>query len=137
MTNLLKRGADPYADADVADSRTGIIPFEYNATDWNAGGNKYLPNPFKGRIRELVVVVDVANSANASVVSVSVGTETLGSVTVASSAPRGTRYQALIGDDPDAFNEVDCNDVIIVNADGAPSAGAVRGYVRVSAATQS
>lgn len=134
--NLLKRGADPYADADVTDARTGLIPFHISATEWAAGGTKFLANPFKGRVRELVAVVVVANSANASVLGVQVGTETLGSVTVASAAAAGVRYQTQINDDADDFNEVDANDVIAITFDGAPSAGAVDGYVRVSAASQ-
>lgn len=132
MTNLLKRGVDPYADAVVTDMRTGQIPFEYNATEWAAGGYKYLPNAYKGRIRELVAVVQATNDADC-VLSVIMGTETLGSVTVPSGAVAGSRHMVAIADDADDFNQVDVNDVVTVLADGVPTTGSIRAYVRVSA----
>jgi len=132
--NLLKRGADPYADAAETDQRSGLIPFFFNATDWNAGGTQQHYAPCSGRIREIMAIVETPNSANASVITVGVGTETAGSLTIPSAAGTGKRFSATIADVAGvSANIVSKGAAITITADGAPSAGVVRGWVRIAA----
>lgn len=134
MGNHLKRGVDPYADAAVTDRRTGQVPFSYNGTEYAAGGYKYLPNDFKGRIRELVVVMQETAASADHVLQVIMGTETLGTLTIAQNAAAGSKHRIAIADDADDFNQVDEGDIITILSDGGGT-GSLVGFVRVSADT--
>jgi len=127
--NLLKRGIDPYADADITDERTGIVGPILVST--SAAQIHDLPNPFKGRIREAFLVVNVTSTVAPAVIDIMNGAVILGTITVAIGATKGTVLRVAIPDTAD--NLVTQLDAIRIDSGGEATAGDAYVSVRVSA----
>jgi len=131
--NLLKRGIDPYADADVTDERTGHVGPISNVVSGTA--EVFAPALHKGRVREIIGVVTVAITVAPAVVDVEADGLVIAQVTVASGLAIGSIVRAAIVDDSGAPDDNLVNQLsnLSVVSDGGATAGAVDWYIRVSA----
>ena len=132
--NLLKRGVDPYADADVTDERTGWVGPIANVI--SAGAEVFAPALFKGRVREIVGVVTVAVTVSDGIIDVEANGLVIAQVTVPTAGSAiGDIVRAAILDDSGVPDDNLVNQIsnLSVTSDAAPGAGAVDWYIRVSA----
>lgn len=135
--NRLQRGVDPYADADEANARSGIIPFTYPNTEYAAATAIQLISPFSGRLRELSRIVQTL-TAGAGVVTVAINGTTVGTHAVGDASAAGskgtTRFPDV--DSGTGANIVKKGDAITLTSDATPTAGALYGYIHIDAATR-
>jgi len=131
--NLLKRGADPYADADVTDERTGHVGPLANVVSGTT--EVFAPALHKGRVREIVGIVTVAITVADAIVDVEADGLVIAQVTVASGLGIGSIVRQAILDDSGAPDDNLVNQLsnLSVVSDGGATAGAVDWYIRVSA----
>jgi hypothetical protein len=130
--NLLRQGTDPYADSGVTDARTGIVPFDLLAAEFDAATTKEYVAPFQGMFREFTAVVSVLTAGAASVELV-YDEVVIATLVIPAASPPGTVVSAMIADvAPYNNNYAPLTPFQVVNAVG-PTAGSIRGYVRISA----
>jgi len=131
--NLLKRGIDPYADADVTDERTGWVGPLANVVSGSA--EVFAPALHKGRIREIIGVVTVATTVAPALVDVEADGLVIAQVTVPDGLAIGAIVRAAILDDSGVADDNLVNQLsnISVVSDGGATAGAVDWYVHVTA----
>ncbi len=130
--NLLQRGADPYADAEVTDARTGWVgPF---ANTVSGTAEVFMPALHKGRVREIIGIVRVAVTVAVALVDVEADGLVIAQVTVPVSSI-GDIVRAAIVDDSGAVDDNLVNQLsnLSVVSDGGATAGAVDWFIRVSA----
>ena len=132
MGLLLKRGADPYADAGIADVRTGLMPVRETVS---AAATTQYASPVRGRIRRLSLTVVTVPTVAAGQVDVNLGGNTLGSISVPQTASIGDKYVVNI---PDSDGGTDANfvepgDLIEIDNDGGATAdGILDGHLWIS-----
>lgn len=128
--NLLKRGVDPYADADVTDERTGWVgPF---ANTVSGTAEVFMPALFKGRVREIIGIVRVAVTVADAIITLDADGAVVGTVTAPfTGSTIGDIVRAVFADGDN--NSVNQLSNLAVVSDGGATAGAVDWYVRVSA----
>ena len=131
--NMLQRGVDPYADADITNERTGAIGPVLIST--SAAAILDLPNLFKGRVRDAILVVNTTSTVAAAAIDIIANGQTLATITVPIGATKGTVLRAAIADSDNNF--VNQLDAIRVDSDGAATAGDAYIVVRVSADDES
>lgn len=136
--NLLKRGADPYADAEALAEmlEQGMhvvrIPFFINQTDLLAATPHFVISPIKGRVRKLAVVVQVDVTTGGAVTVEIGGTAVAGlTVTVEDAPGVGTVYtdDGVTADDTE--NVAKDGAIEIVTAAAFDTAGAIHGFIEV------
>jgi len=131
--NLLKRGVDPYADADVTDERTGWVGPISNVVSGTT--EAFAAALHKGRIREIIGVVTVATTVAPAVVDVEADGLVIAQVTVPDGLAIGAIVRSAILDDSGVADDNLVNQLsnISVVSDGGATAGAVDWYVHVTA----
>lgn len=132
--NLLQRGIDPYADADITNERTGWIGPISNVVSGTT--EVFAPALHKGRVREIIGVVTVAVTVGDAVVDVEADDLVIAQVTVPTAGSAiGDIIRAAIVDDSGAVDDNLVNQLsnLSVVSDGGATAGAVDWYIRVSA----
>jgi len=132
MGNSLKRGADPYADAEgskvllapriqghmTASELQGVLPISFRV-------------PIAGRVRRLEVTVRVL-TAGAGAIGVDANGATLGSgIVVPTTSAAGVRFAEDFADDAADDNLVAEGDLIEVTTDGVPTAGEINFSVSI------
>lgn len=127
ITHVIENGVtigNPNADV--------IVPFEIDATKYAAGTSEFVISPVAGTIEE-VQTVAVTATTGAGAIGVELdGTAVTGlSVVVAT----GTAVGGLDSDTPttpgSATTVVDKGEAIEITGDGTPTAGALRGFIRI------
>jgi len=131
--NLLKRGIDPYADADVTDERTGWVGPLSNVVSGTT--EVFAPALHKGRVREIIGVVTVAITVADALVDLEADGNVIAQVDVVSGLAIGAIVRAAIVDDSGAPDDNLVNQLsnLSVVSDGGATAGAVDWYIHVSA----
>jgi len=131
--NLLKRGIDPYADADVTDERTGWVGPISNVVSGTT--EAFAAALHQGRVREIIGVVTVAITVADAIVDVEADGLVIAQVTVASGLAIGAIVRAAIADDSGAPDDNLVNQAsnLSVVSDGGATAGAVDWHIHVTA----
>lgn len=131
--NLLQRGIDPYADADVTNERTGWIGPISNVVSGTA--EVFAAALLKGRVREIIGVVTVAITVADAVVDLEADGLVIAQVTVDSGLAIGAIVRSAVLDDSGVADDNLVNQIsnLSVVSDGGATAGAVDWYIRVSA----
>ena len=132
--NLLKRGADPYADADVTNERTGFLK-QTAALDVGAGATEILTALFKGRVREFIVRVTTV-IVGVATVTIQANGQTIGTLVLPSDAALSSIHLGAIVDDSAAADDNFVNQLttdLDVTVDSTATSGAIVVDVRVSA----
>lgn len=133
MPNPLKRGADPYADAEVASQLVQGQAFRFTAGDYDVASTPvYVIAPYKARVRQVRIVVRVL-TAGAGLVTISANGQTLATQVIPTATAAAVAYNIPIADS--ANNEVAAGALITLISDGVPTAGELQGLVYLEPST--
>lgn len=134
----IKRGKDPYADADATKAHLEAIgkvyiPFSINQTDLLAGTSYEIVSPVEGAITGLRTIVQAAVTTGGDI-TVEVNTVAVSglSIAVANSATKGTRGSDSVAADEETA-QVSVGDRIEIQPSAAfDTAGAVNGVLEIT-----
>jgi len=120
ISSTLKRGADPYADAEAVARLCG--PVVALDAGLNADGNPMaIASPIAGRVKNFKLVVTTTNSGAPAVVDLEVRGVSVGQITVGTTEAAGTIFSVDIPDDAD--NLVAEGDLLEINSDNGGTLG--------------
>lgn len=132
--SLLKRGIDPYADADVTNERTGWLK-QTAALDVGAGATEILTALVKGRVREVVIRVTTVIVGIATV-TIQANGQTIGTLALPNNAGLSSIHLLSIVDDSVVADDNLVNQLtndLDVTVDSVATSGAIVVDVRISA----
>lgn len=126
--NPLKRGADPYADADMAANYDQVCLGDKSVTVSGANAASFV-SPVNGRVSKIGILVTTGVTVAAAVMTIATP---LGDLTFTFTIPISSAGAVQMIDVPEeANNVVNQGDLVTVTSNAGPTAGAVDvvGYV--------